>query len=190
MIQIGSPPATIDTPIEHLMACHRRIEQRLDTLVNAAFHLENDRPAALEAIANSLHFLETSGGLHTEDEESSLFPRLRPKLSVSEIAFIDSLESQHDEAEAIYAKLKQLASDLTQAIEASHLVLGGYLDCAEQLRDLYRKHIRIEDELFAALAKRSLNEWELLEISREMRERRVPRVTLKRSGNIPCQLGG
>lgn len=173
MIQIGSPPATLDTPIEHLMACHRRIEQRLDTLVNAAFHVENDRPAALEAIAKSLHFLDTSGVLHTEDEESSLFPRLRPKLSVAEIAFIDSLESQHDEAEALCARLKQLASDLTQAIEPSPL-LGRYRDCAERLRDLYRKHIRVEDELLTALAKRSLEEGELMEISREMRERRTP----------------
>lgn len=181
MIQIGALPATIDAPIEHLVACHRRIEQRLDTLVNVAAHLESDRVPALEAIAKSLHFLDTSGVLHTEDEESSLFPRLRPKLSVSEVAFIDSLESQHDEAEAMYAKLKQLASDLNQAIKPSHLVLGRYRDCAEQLRDLYRKHIRIEDELLTALVKRSLNKWDLMEISREMRKRRVPRVALKGS---------
>jgi ribulose 1,5-bisphosphate synthetase/thiazole synthase len=36
MIQIGASAATIDTPIEHLIACHRRIEQRLETLINAA----------------------------------------------------------------------------------------------------------------------------------------------------------
>jgi len=35
MIQIGAPSATLDAPVEHLMACHRRIEQRLETLIAA-----------------------------------------------------------------------------------------------------------------------------------------------------------
>lgn len=50
MIQIGASAATVDSPIEHLMACHRRIEQRLDTLVNAACHLEN-MGSCVESIA-------------------------------------------------------------------------------------------------------------------------------------------
>ena len=48
---------------------------------NAAGHMENDRAGALDAIRKSLEFLDTSGALHTQDEEDSLFPRLRPKLS-------------------------------------------------------------------------------------------------------------
>ena len=80
MIQIGATAATIDSPIEHLTACHRRIEQRLETLVNAAGHIPTNRTSALGAVKSSLHFLDTSGVLHTEDEELSLFPRLRPKL--------------------------------------------------------------------------------------------------------------
>ena len=112
MIQIGAPSATIDSPIEHLMACHRRIEQRLDTLIKAAGHIGKDRLAALAAIASNLHFLDTSGALHTEDEEASLFPRLRPKLSATEIAFVDSLEAQHAEAESIFSELKRLAVEL------------------------------------------------------------------------------
>jgi hypothetical protein len=60
MIQIGASAATIDSPIEHLVACHRRIEQRLDTLINAAGHVDDDRAGALAGIAKSLHFLDTS----------------------------------------------------------------------------------------------------------------------------------
>jgi iron-sulfur cluster repair protein YtfE (RIC family) len=112
MIQIGASAATIDSPIEHLVACHRRIEQRLDTLVSAASHLQDQRSAALAAIASSFSFLDTSGVLHTKDEEASLFPRLRKKLSASEIEFVDSLEAQHVQAEGIYSRLKQLASQL------------------------------------------------------------------------------
>lgn len=109
MIQIGATVATIDSPIPHLMACHRRIEQRLDTLVNAAAHILTDRAAALDAIRKSLYFPDTSGALHREDEEASLFPCLRQKLSPAEIRFIDSLEAQHVEAGSIYSELKRPA---------------------------------------------------------------------------------
>jgi iron-sulfur cluster repair protein YtfE (RIC family) len=95
MIQIGAPAATLDTPMEHLMACHRRIEQRLETLVAAADHLTGNRQAALDAIEKSITFLDANGNMHTRDEELSLFPRLRPKLSAEEREYIDSLERQH-----------------------------------------------------------------------------------------------
>jgi len=177
MIQIGASPATIDTPIEHLVACHRRIEQRLDTLANAASHFKSKRVPALEAIAKSVDFLDTSGVLHTEDEEASLFPRLRPKLCVSEVAFIDSLESQHEEAEAVYLALKQLASKLSRSAESCPQTLNRYRERAERLRALYKAHIRAEDEFLTAMVRRCLDQPELLAISKEMRERRASRTT-------------
>jgi iron-sulfur cluster repair protein YtfE (RIC family) len=152
------------------MACHRRIEQRLDTLFNAADRIETDRAGALAAIQNSLRFMDTSGEQHTEDEEASLFPRLRQKLSSREIAFLDSLEEQHVEAGAIYSELKQAVLDL--GAEASTASIRQYRECAERLRALYREHIRAEDEILTAIAKRSLDAGELHEISREMRARR------------------
>lgn len=173
MIQIGTPPATIDTPLEHLMACHRRIEQRLDTLIHAAGHLVKDQDVAFEAIRSSMEFLETSGVLHTQDEEVSLFPRLREKLSASERTFVDTLEKQHEEAEIIYSELKQLARKIEVAGEPTGDSIGRYLDCAKRLRVLYGDHIRAEDEILTALARRSLNEFEISEISSEMRARRA-----------------
>jgi len=166
MIQIGAPSATIDTPIEHLMACHRRIEQRLDTLVKAADYVDQDRSAAVAAIEKSLQFLDTSGVLHTEDEESSLFPRLRQRLSPAEIEFVDSLERQHDEADSIYRELKELAAGLCSDSAPR------YRACAERLRALYQAHIRSEDEILTELARRSLDAGEIEEIAAEMRMRR------------------
>jgi len=163
MVEIGASSATIDMPIEHLMACHRRIEQRLDTLVRAAGHLEEDRAAALEAIQKSLAFLDSSGVQHTEDEEASLFPRLRARLTPDQIAYLDSLEAQHVRAEGILCRLKQL-------VHSGHF--EQYRACAEELRSLYREHIRSEDTILTALAKQSISESELMEISREMRVRR------------------
>jgi hemerythrin-like domain-containing protein len=169
MIKIGAAPATIDSPVEHLVACHRRIEQRLDTLVNAAAHLESDRATALEAIRRSIQFLDTSGALHTRDEEASLFPRLRPKLTAAETEFVDSLEAQHVGAESIFAELKRLAES---PLEDSGFV-ARYHESAIRLRSLYRDHIQAEDEILTVLAKRLLSGAELGEISKEMRERRA-----------------
>jgi hemerythrin-like domain-containing protein len=166
MIQIGAQAATIETPIEHLMACHRRIEQRLDTLVKAADHLQLDRQTAIGAIEKSFHFLDTNGVRHTEDEEVSLFPRLRLHLTDSELEFVDSLEDQHREADQIYAELKAM----TTGLSAESLV--RFRELAEALLMLYREHMRKEDEILTALARRILTESEMREISREMRARR------------------
>jgi iron-sulfur cluster repair protein YtfE (RIC family) len=175
VIQIGATAATIDSPIEHLTACHRRIEQRLETLIRAGGHIERDRPSALDAIAKSLQFMDTSGILHTEDEEASLFPRLRKKLSAGEIAFLDSLEAQHDQAESIYAELKETASELERSSAFFAESIARYRSCAERLHALYGAHIRMEDEVLTAMARRSLDESEIVQISREMRERRALR---------------
>lgn len=173
MIQIGASPATIDAPIEHLMACHRRIEQRLETLVKAASHLETDRTSALAAIAHSLHFLDSSGGLHTEDEENSLFPRLRKKLSSDRIAYLDSLEAQHSEAESILYRLKELVSAARRQDPIPGDLIEHYRNAAEALSSLYGAHIRSEDEVLVALARQFLDSPDLSEITREMRERRA-----------------
>src|SRR5947208_5826795 len=98
MVQIGESAATLDQPIEHLVACHRRIEQRLATLERAAGELDGRENAARDAIAAAIRFMDTNGAWHTEDEEMSLFPRLRPYLTPDELAFVDSLEAQHREA--------------------------------------------------------------------------------------------
>ena len=168
MVQIGSAPATLDSPIEHLVACHRRIEQRLDTLVNAADHFALDRDTAMRAIRASTQFLDTNGVWHTEDEEASLFPRLRPKLAAEELDFIGTLKSQHQQAESIYAELKTLIAGL----ETSTGPVSAYRACADRLRTLYLAHIQSEDELLTSIARRSLNATELADISREMRSRR------------------
>ena len=173
MIKIGARSATIDSPVEHLIACHRRIEERLDTLARAADHLETDRVSALAAIAKSLEFLDSSGGLHTQDEERSLFPRLRPRLTADQIGFLALLEAQHGDADAILSRLKELVGEAAHEDPVTGALAGQYRECAEDLRRVYRGHIRSEDEIVTALAKRLLTAPELAEISREMRARRM-----------------
>jgi hemerythrin-like domain-containing protein len=170
VIQIGAPAATIDEPIEHLMACHRRIEQRLDALVNAADRMHDERAAASEAIRKSFHFLDTNGSFHTADEEESLFPRLRPKLSAEELAFVDGLEAQHGEADAIYRELRKLAIAAEDQPSADAIQKFG--ECASRLRAPYLRHIQSEDRILTAIARRCLDGAEIEQISEEMRQRR------------------
>jgi hemerythrin-like domain-containing protein len=153
----GHQDSVPEGPIEHLLACHRRIEQRLATLERAG--------EALQAIQNSLQFLETSGTLHTVDEEESFFPRLRPALSADESAYVESLESEHREAEALYASLKECISRIDT---------DRYRDLVAQFAGLYRRHIASEDKVFVELGRKVLTRAQLSDIQTEMRARRRP----------------
>lgn len=82
MIQIrsgtgGGELSTPDAPLEHLMACHRRIEERLATFERAGEALVERREEALKAIRSAFAFMESNGAMRTWDEEESVFPRLR-----------------------------------------------------------------------------------------------------------------
>lgn len=155
------------------MACHRRIEQRLETLIRAGDHLQRDRAAALEAIRKSVEFLDSSGARHTEDEERSVFPRLRRKLGAEQLAYLDSLEQQHTVAEELFSRLKELVRQAGQQDPVLATLADRYGACARELESLYRRHICSEDQILTALARQSLSNAELAEISREMRERRA-----------------
>src|SRR5512146_117754 len=107
-----SARTTIDFPLEHLAACHRRIEERLGMLERAGGYFEEAPNDAFEAVDAAFRYFDSSGVLHTADEEESVFPRLRPRLSAEELAEVERLEQQHDEADAIYAELKKVAGEL------------------------------------------------------------------------------
>jgi len=143
----ASGQTTLDHPLEHLMACHRRIEERLATLERAT-----------EALDKALHFLETTGATHTEDEEESLFPRLRRRLGQEDTAFLAQLEMQHIRADALNVDIKRAAETLRARVG--------------QFVALYREHIADEDSRLQTIAKDSLNEEDLASIATEMKQRR------------------
>jgi hemerythrin-like domain-containing protein len=163
--------STLDRPLDHLTACHRRIEQRLATLERVSGHLGLRYDEALEAIEACFRFFDTSGILHTADEEESVFPRLQPALTGEERAFIGTLEDQHREADRIYAELKAIANEL-QAGPPSDELREQYSAAVRRLAELYRSHMAAEDQTLIALGQRVLSAHELTEISREMKQRR------------------
>ncbi len=164
----ASGRSSLDRPLDHLLACHRRIEERLATLERAAAHLESHRDEALAAFASAFSFLDSSGVHHTADEEESIFPRLVPLLEPGERTYLASLEHDHTEAHRMYASLKARiaapADSPEWRAEVSNLV--------ERLVAHYRRHIASEDETLQAYAAEKLTPPMLAEIAAEMKARR------------------
>jgi iron-sulfur cluster repair protein YtfE (RIC family) len=174
-ITIGGPKgkaATLDQPLEHLMACHRRIEERLDTLERAGRFLWERREEALEAIRNAFAFLDRNGVMHTEDEEQSVFPRLQGKLGAEQAALVQDLESDHQLAEATYAELKTIVEQVTAAPERNEELRSEYTSVVADLCGLYRRHIAREDTELIEIGSTVLTAAELAEIAVEMKRRR------------------
>ncbi|MFN3325610.1 MAG: hemerythrin domain-containing protein [Bryobacteraceae bacterium] len=173
----GAESGTIERPLDHLVACHRRIEARLDALERIAAHLDAAPEEALEAAAGCFRFFDTNGVLHTEDEEESLFPRLRKGLTAEELRFLDDLERGHVEAERIYAELKEAVAARSGARSR---------ESAARLCSLYRAHIAAEDTVLIELGRRILKTAELAEISREMKRRRGLKVQAAAAAALRC----
>jgi len=172
MIQIRSspPPATLDSPIEHLNACHRRIEERLQTLERAGAALAASPADALAAIQAVFWFFDTSGAHHTADEEESFFPRLLPNITADERLWLEDLQQEHTRAEALYDSLKtHVAAMATPPGEAAQ---ARFVELAQALCSLYRQHIANEDARFPSLAARALSPVSLDAITQEMKLRR------------------
>lgn len=172
MIQIrtDAPASTLDSPIDHLNACHRRIEERLQTLERVGPHLLDRTAEALTALQAVFWFFDSSGATHTADEEESVFPRLAAHLTPEEQQFLNGLEIEHAQAEAIYDTLKAHVAQLTDPPTAAEV--ARYNALAAELCALYRQHIKNEDARFPAIAARILSPADLDAISREMKLRR------------------
>lgn len=167
--------STLDRPLEHLVACHRRIEDRLAILDRAGNHLEHDRAAALEAINNSLAFFETNVARHTADEEESFFPRLRERVPEGELTLLARLEGDHVMASSLLEDLRSTAIQIrtAEAGEDISRVQRTFLETTAKLTELFRGHIAAEDEELIRLASKVLPEDTLREIAKEMKHRRA-----------------
>lgn len=161
---------TLDEPLRHLTACHRRIEERLETLERVIPHWEASADDALAAVRSAFRFFATNGVWHTEDEENSIFPRMRERLSDDERAYLAELERQHDVAEAAYGELSSIVAEFHEP--ASKEWIAAYEAAARKLSRLYREHIASEDTRLVEIGVRVLGEQELQSIAAEMKERR------------------
>lgn len=148
-IQIGArPDAGFDDPIGMLKDCHRRIESFLRILCIVAERAEKRAPTDEEmaAVQAALHYFRVGGVRHNEDEEESLFPRMRAEATpASELKEITELEGEHREAGELHAEVERLykvwiENDKLAAGEAEQL-----LTATRRLEGLYARHIEMEE---------------------------------------------
>ena len=156
--------STLDHPLEHLVACHSRIEERLAVLERAADALDTQPEAARQALESVFRYFETSGANHTADEEESIFPRISDRLTDEERAYLEHLEAQHREADELYFRVKQ--------VPLPGVAAGEYRSAVTRFCELYRQHISSENDRLIGIGKRLLTAPELESVSSEMRRRR------------------
>ncbi len=174
----------VTDPLEMLAECHRKIERHLDALARAGEVLRAgsaaERQSAFFAIDMArAHF---AGPLvkHTEDEELSLFPRLRRSDSAAAreaLAAVAGLERQHREADALHAEFERLAGSVSRAGDADATEIAQLNAAIAALREHYLEHIAVENGVVFPAAARSLTAEDLRQFGEEIRARRV--VTLR-----------
>lgn len=178
MIQLGARPAAgFDDPLRMLSDCHRRIEWFLGSLYNVdQVAGETLTPAERQALESALGYFATSGVVHTQDEDESLFPRLR------------SCADDHPCVHAVLETLERLDLDHQLAHEEHKVVerliqtwlRDGMLTpdsrenlklVLESLRERYRGHIELEDSVVFPLARTVLSATVIETVGKEMRQR-------------------
>lgn len=166
-------------PLALLVHCHEKIDYHLCSLEQAVESLRSGQREKLKyAFADvsmaSAHFA-VPGVKHTEDEEISLFPRLREhggEAGQEALAAMEELESQHGEAERIHAEFDALVASMPRDGSADARDVDRFGELIAMLCALYRPHIRVENELVFPVAARVLSAQDIQQLGAEMRARR------------------
>jgi len=189
-VQIGAKPESDFTdPVGMLGDCHRRIERFLGVLRTLGEQaggspLTADHRKALET---SLRYFREGAPRHVEDEELSLFPRLRHQQNAKvdeALVIVDRLERDHSTAGAWHQELDALGSCWVKESVLDAVSISRFRDLTNQLSQLYEKHIQVEDNELFPLAASSLPASDLSIIGREMAERRGARLPAATFRNI------
>ena len=177
-VKLGARPEhDFDQPLGLLSDCHRRIENFLGVLLNVAETANGGSltPPQREAIEASLRYFASAAPRHTEDEEHSLFPRMRSSRDpevCSAIARIDALEADHRRADDAHAEVNQLAQKWLDGGSIEPPETLRLIELLRSLQSLYQRHIDVEDREIFPLAGRVLGADEIAVIGQEMARRR------------------
>jgi hemerythrin-like domain-containing protein len=179
-VQLGARPEhSFDEPLGLLSDCHRRIEKFLDVMIRVLERsnggnklLSADEHSALEA---ALRYFKNAAPRHTQDEEQSLFPRLRASndpAAHAALARIEALETDHRKADAMHEEADRLCRRWLDGGSISTSDAERLNQLLHDLRDTYAGHIALEDSELFPLAARVLKEQELKAVGAEMARRR------------------
>jgi len=126
------------------------------------------------ALETALTYFRDAAPRHTQDEEQSLFPRLRQSAGTEAIeAFelMDALEADHARADTLHRQIDSRGIEWLR----SGIAPGQGAEMRlwlEELQELYRRHLQIEDGEIFPLAGRTLTPEEIRAVWVEMKARR------------------
>jgi iron-sulfur cluster repair protein YtfE (RIC family) len=171
----GETAPPVNDPLDFLVEIHDRIQEQLAILERQTRTLtEQGGGAAQQEIGKTLQRIETLGALHTEDEEQSLFPRLRSSSAADDFGLLELaqvLEMQHREKEAALAELAAHLETLPAAPAPTAQQLDRLQGLVARLIDLYHAHIMIENQRLVPGSKECLQASDLNAMQQEMRTR-------------------
>jgi hemerythrin-like domain-containing protein len=177
-IRIGEHPGSdFSNPIGLLTDCHRRIEKFLNVLHTVA-HMGPDVALDEEhrhAFEIALRYFRESAPKHTADEEESLFPRMQTHVGTESTAIsdrINTLNADHRLLNGSHEEVDRLgrlwlANGFLKSEDRSRLVR-----IIQDLKDVYQRHIAIEEEDIFPMARRLLRAEDLQLIGKQMAARR------------------
>ena len=123
----------------------------------------------MDAIRDVAAFFTRAVRRHEEDEESSLFPRLR---GVAELEpLLERLAVEHREHLALHARLEPLIATLDRTPDDA-AAIEELAQVAEALVSAYRSHVDAEERTLFPAARAGLDADALAAIAREMQDRR------------------
>ena len=155
-------------PFAQLERSHRRLEERLEDLTWAAREARS-AAADVDAIRDVAAFFARAVRRHEEDEESSLFPRVRGRAEIDPL--LDRLATEHREHLALHARLDGIIEKLDVAPDEA-TAIADLTEVAAALAYAYRSHIDVEERTLFPAARAALDGEALEAIAREMQERR------------------
>ena len=163
-------------PLGLMSHCHRKIEGYLAGLAASGEKLlggsTEERAEGFRIIDAAREHFAVRGPKHTEDEEISLFPRLRDYGGNEAEDALAALETEHRVAEGAHSEFDELIERLPRDGSAAMQEINLFNELVTELTDLYRPHIRVEDEIIFPTAARVMPPNVLLMIGEEMRARR------------------
>ncbi|CEK15182.1 hemerythrin domain-containing protein [Chthonomonas calidirosea] len=174
-LQIGAKAeGSFREPLQLLSDCHRRIERFLQQLIHVAEQTEGDglNEAYRDELDTALRYFENAEPLHTADEEVSLFPRLLAKKHEEAERIIRTLEADHDVVGALHKAVGEIGKRWLERGYLEKQELEELLEKLYFLRNTYRRHIGMEDQVLFPLAAALLSAEELEVIGHEMADRR------------------
>lgn len=175
-VQIGAKrDSGFDDPLGMLADCHRRIERFLNVLDLVSQRAKGRTLSEEEssAVRAALDYFRSGGRRHTADEEESLFPRLRGRLSASDFKELDSLEHEHQTADALHAQIDDLYTRWISTDTLNEADTARLASSVEELVRIYAGHIRLEEGVVFPRAAQALDPGTVQAIGDEFRRRRA-----------------